>query len=471
MSKIESGKIDLSSEAFSLPDLIEEVLTICRPLVSQKGQELCVSADHVRHEKVIADMGRLQQVLMNLLSNAVKYTPQGGIISLRIRERPSIIQGRAQYEFVVTDNGIGMSEEFQQHIFEPFTRAEDSRISKTQGTGLGMTITENIVRMMNGTIEVKSKLGEGSQFIVTVGLELCEEDELYHEGLVGLPVLVVDDDQVVCESAVELLNELGMRGDWVMSGKEAIVRVVEAHNNAEDFFSVILDWKMPEMDGLEAVRAIREKLGKSVPIIVISAYDYSDIEDEFRLAGADAFISKPLFKSRMAFTFHQFCENSPSDAAVTLKKKKFSLDGKRILLVEDNELNREIAVELLQMQGILVEEAQNGLQAVEKFRGAAPNEYDCILMDIQMPVMDGYQAAESIRRLSRVDAQSIPILALTANAFASDLGKALHAGMNDHIAKPIDVEHLMEVLHRWMGGDFETLTNLHSHSKKTRQSS
>lgn len=449
MSKIESGKIDLVSEPVSLSELFEDVLNICRPLVQAKGQELRTMTDHVHHETVITDRGRLQQVLMNLLSNAIKYTPEGGTITLRLREHTPVIPGRGQYEFTVTDNGIGMSKEFVAHIFEPFSRAEDSRISKIQGTGLGMTITENIVRMMNGTIEIKSAPEEGSEFIVAVSLAFGD-DETYSKELLGLPVLVVDDDQVVCESAAELLNELGMCGEWVLSGREAVVRIVDAHERAEDFFSVILDWKMPDMDGLETVRAIREKVGRHTPIIVISSYDYSDIEEEFLLAGADAFLTKPLFKSRMAYTLGQFCQLNPSDSVSLSEKTIPAYAGKRILLVEDNEINREIAAELLQMQNILVEEAENGQQAVEKFSVSAPGTYDCILMDIQMPVMDGCEAAKEIRALPRKDAQEIPILALTANAFASDLGKTLLAGMNDHIAKPIDMEHLLDVLQRWM---------------------
>lgn len=450
MSRIESGKINLSSEVVSLPDLMEDVIDICRPMSSQKHHKLFISADHVHHEKVVTDLGRLQQVLVNLLSNAVKYTPDGGTISLRLREMPSIIQGRGQYEFIVTDNGIGMSEDFVQHIFEPFIRAEDSRISKIQGTGLGMTITENIVRMMNGTIEIKTRLGEGSQFIFAVTFEVCEDEELCRGELAGLPVLVVDDDQIVCESASELLKELGMRGDWVQSGSEAVTRIAEARDKGEDYYFVILDWQMPDMDGLDTVRAIRRKLGSDVPIIIISAYDYSEIEEEFLLAGADAFIAKPLFKSRMACTLHKFCRSSTGELTVLTEQTPSFLTGRRILLAEDNELNREIAVELLQMQGLVVETAEDGQQAVEKFRLSGLQEYNCILMDIQMPVMDGYQATEAIRALPRADAKNIPILALTANAFASDLGKAHNAGMNDHIAKPIDLEHLVGILKRWI---------------------
>lgn len=450
MSRIESGKISLSSEEVSLPDLMEEVIGICRPLSSQKHQKLYINAEYVHHEKVVTDSNRLQQVLMNLLSNAVKYTPDGGTISLLLRERPSISQRRGQYEFIVTDNGLGMSEEFVKHIFEPFTRAEDTRISKIQGSGLGMTITDNIARMMNGTIEIKSRLGEGSQFIFAVALEVCEQEEPCGTELAGLSVLVVDDDQVACESALELLKEMGMRGDWVLSGREAVIRIADARNQGEDYYFVILDWQMPDMDGLDTVRAIREKLGSDIPIIIISAYDYSEIEEEFLLAGANAFIEKPLFKSRMACAFHRFCKSSMTEPVVPPEKKGTALKGMRLLLAEDNELNREIAAELLQMQGILVDEVENGKDAVEKFRASGPGEYNGILMDIQMPVMDGYQAAEAIRALSREDARNIPILALTANAFASDLGKAHSAGMNDHIAKPIDKDYLIDVLQRWL---------------------
>lgn len=451
MSKIESGKIDLVEEVVELPELLQNVMDICHPLMAKKNQEFHISAAGIAHEKVVTDGGRLQQVFMNMLSNAIKYTPEGGRISLRLRELPSIIENKGQFEFVFADNGIGMPQEFLPHIFEPFTRAEDSRISKIQGTGLGMAITENIVRMMNGTIEVKSELGQGTQFIVSVPLELYREEQVQDAELVGLPVLVVDDDQMVCESATALLNELGMRGCWVLTGQEAVERVAAAHQGADDFFAVILDWKMPGMNGLETVRAIRGELGGDVPIIVISAYDYSDIEEEFRRAGADAFISKPLFKSKMLHVFQLFCHSRHLEP-VCLPQKKVTppLKGEKVLLVEDNDLNREIAVELLQMQGLQVDAVENGRCGVERFAASAPGEYGCILMDIQMPVMNGYDATRAIRGMKRRDARTIPILALTANAFSADLGKARSAGMNDHVAKPIDIDYLVEVLQRWM---------------------
>ena len=453
MSKIESGKIDLVPEAVSLPDLIEDVMEVFRPLAAEKHQTLQVNADRVWHEKVVTDGGRLQQVLVNLLSNAVKYTPSGGTVGLRIQEAPSFAKGKGQYSFVVTDSGIGMSEDFIPHLFEPFSRADEVRIHNIQGTGLGLAITQNIVRMMNGTIEVKSRPGEGSQFIVSVSFDLCEEEETDDAELAGLPVLVADDDQIICESASELLNELGMRCSWVLSGREAVCRVAAAHEAADDFFAVILDWMMPDMDGLETLKLIRQQVGGDVPIIIVSAYDFSEIEDKFRFAGADAFLTKPLFKSKMVHTFHKFCRQDRAKAqAAPARRLHTGIEGKRLLLVEDNELNREIAVELLSMHGLLVDTAENGQIAVDKFEASVPGAYACVLMDIQMPVMNGYQASEVIRRLGREDARTVPILALTANAFASDVGKAHSAGMNDHISKPIDVEQLIEAIQHWTDG-------------------
>ena len=451
MSKIESGKINISLEQISLPDMIGAVMDMCLPLINGKHQQFQMSIGHINHEHVIADGDRLRQVLMNLISNAVKYTPEGGTITLRINEQYSPNPKKSQYEFICIDTGIGISEEFLPHIFEPFSRAEDSRISKIQGTGLGMAITENIVRMMNGTIGVESKIGTGSKFTVSVPLEICGEEEVCTEELSGRPVLVVDDDRMTCESAAALLVELGMRGEWVLSGKEAVSRVVEAHNAAEDFFAVILDWKMPEMDGLEATKAIRENLGGHVPIIVISAYDYSEIEEQFLEAGADAFITKPLFKSKILQVLQLFVSvDKEDDTGDNEEEKQTGIEGKRVLLVEDNDINREIVIELLEMNHVHVDSAGNGQLGKEAFEASAPGDYSAILMDIQMPVMDGYQASEAIRALTREDARTVPILALTANAFATDIGKAHCAGMNDHVAKPIEVERFMETLRRWI---------------------
>ena len=452
MSKIESGKIDLTPENVDLSDLIESVSAMSRPLTAERRQTFTIHVGQVRHEKVVADGDRLRQVFMNLLSNAVKYTPEGGKISLMINELPSMMPDRGRYEFVFEDNGIGMSEEFIPHIFEPFSRAEDTRISKVQGTGLGMAITDNIVHMMNGTISVKSELGKGSRFTLALPLELQKDGEQSEADLAGLPVLVADDDQAVCENAAKLLDELGMRSYWVLSGREAVSCVKAAREQQDDFFAVILDWKMPDMDGLETVKAIRGDLGEEVPIIIISAYDFSDIEDEFLHAGADAFITKPLFKSKMLHVLQLFCSAGRTGPSRILREEpEDGLRGRRILLAEDNELNREIAVELLQMQGLIVDTAENGKIAVEKFQDSAPGYYEAVLMDIQMPVMNGYEATLTIRALDRADARSIPVLALTANAFVSDIGKAQSYGMDDHIAKPIDVKHLVAALKKWIG--------------------
>lgn len=451
MSKIESGKIDLLPEEVSLPDMLQNISVMCRPLANEKHQEFQINVGPVRHEKIIADGDRLQQVFMNLLSNAIKYTPDRGTIILTINENPSMSGRKGAYEFTFQDNGIGMSEEYIPHIFEPFSRAEDSRISKIQGTGLGMAITENIIHMMNGSIQVSSRPGCGSCFTVSVQFEYVDEENVCEDELEGLPVLVVDDDQIVCENAAALLNELGMRGYWVLSGAEAVDSVEEAHDSGDDFFAVILDWKMPEMDGLETVKAIRRRLNDDVPIIIISAYDYSNIEGEFLRAGADAFITKPLFKSKMLHVLQLFCTVRQNDTEIDRpKSEKTPLIGRRVLLAEDNELNREIAIELLQMQGLMVDAAENGQLAVDAFRASSPGYYAAILMDIQMPVMNGHEAIAAIRSLEREDGRTIPIFALTANAFTTDVGKSRSVGMNDHIPKPIDMDHLMNVLLKWI---------------------
>lgn len=451
ISKIESGKIDLVLEKVDLPELVQNVYDMSKSLASSKNQEFKIIVDGVKHEKIVADGERLKQIFMNLISNAVKYTPNNGHILLQIKETDPLIPGKGYFEFIFIDDGIGMSEEFLPHLFEPFARAEDSRISKVQGTGLGLAITENIIRMMNGTIEVYTKVGEGSKFVVSIPLQYYEEKEHTDEELLGRSVLVIDDDQDVCESAVLLLNELGMRGEWVLSGIEAMRCMEEAHNNKEDFFAIILDWKMPEMDGLETIKIIRNKVWKEIPIIIVSAYDLSDIESDFIKAGADAFITKPLFKSKMLHVLELFCSsNTFRNKNIQTEERSLELCGKRILLVEDNELNREIATELLSMQGILVESALNGKEAVDMFIESKPGYYTAILMDIQMPIMDGYQATTLIRNLPRIDAPTIPIIALSANVFVSDVKAAQMAGMNDHIAKPIDVGYLIEIIKKYL---------------------
>ncbi|MBP3361355.1 MAG: response regulator, partial [Clostridia bacterium] len=373
-------------------------------------------------------------------------------IEMEINEKASNMPGYGCYEFVFRDNGIGMSKEYQEKLFEPFSRAEDSRVSKIEGTGLGMTIARNIARRMNGDIAVESELGKGTKFVVTLILKLVDTEAPDTEKLMDLPVLVVDDDKNAGEMTCLILENIGMKGEYVLSGREAVQRVWEHHRSNQDYFAVILDWKMPEMDGIETARAIRERVGFDVPIIILSAYDWSTVEEEARRAGVNGFISKPLFKSRLVYLFNQIVEKDkskelPEEEIFT----KVKLNGKRVLLVEDNELNREIAEEIIGETGVTVESAENGREALEKFEAADENYYDMILMDIQMPIMNGYEAAEAIRKLPRKDAAGIPIIAMTANAFAEDIQRSKNAGMNEHLTKPLDIEQLMKCLETWIG--------------------
>lgn len=455
MSKIESGKVDLNEEAFNLSDLVDNLLTMSRTQIRAHHHELVVNINNVTHEKVIGDSLRIQQVFMNLMGNAIKYTPDGGKIKLTISEKKTNRKNTGFYEIVFEDNGIGMSEEFVQRIFDPFARADDGRVSKIQGTGLGMSIARNITRMMGGDIEVESKLQEGSKFTVTFLLKLQDEDEIDYEKFVDLSVLVVDDDSMSCESTCDILEEIGMKGEWVCSGEEAVARVVQRHEAGDNFFAVIVDWKMPGMDGVATTAAMRRAVGDDIPIIIVSAYDWSDIEQEARKAGADAFIGKPLFKSRMVTLFHEFVgggKEEKKDKGTPMEDlEKLDLKDRRVLLVEDNELNAEIAQEILEMTGINVELAQNGAIAVDKIVNTSPGYYDIVLMDIQMPVMDGYKATRAIRALDRNDTKMLPIIAMTANAFVEDVHAAKGAGMNAHMAKPLDLRVLMEVLNKWLG--------------------
>ena len=451
MSKIESGKIDLAEEEVNLSDLIGNLVTMIRPAMQEKKHNLDVHITNVEHERVIGDTMRMQQIFMNILGNSAKYTNPGGNIEMEINEKPSTMHGYGCYEFVFRDNGIGMSKEYLKKLFEPFSRAEDSRVSKIEGTGLGMTIARNIARRMNGDIAVESELGKGTKFVVTLILQLVDAEAPNTENLADLPVLVVDDDKNASEMTCLILENIGMKGEYVLSGREAVQRVWEHHRNNQDYFVVILDWKMPEMDGIETARAIREKVGPDVPIIILSAYDWSAVEDEARRAGVNGFISKPLFKSRLVYLFNQIAEKDRSKEQPEESLAGVKLTGKRILLVEDNELNREIAEEIVSETGVTVESAENGREALEKFEKADENYYDMILMDIQMPIMNGYEATEAIRKLPRKDAAEIPIIAMTANAFTEDIQRSKNAGMNEHLTKPLDIEQLMKCLETWIG--------------------
>ncbi len=452
MSKIESGEINLNEDMLDLSNLMDDLLTLNKPLADAKHHELVVHIQNISHESVYGDSLRLQQVFTNLVSNAVKYTPEGGKIEITLSEKPSGSPKLGCYELIVKDNGIGMSEEYLPHIFEAFTRADSSFANQTQGTGLGMAITRNIVHMMDGDIKVESKLGEGSTFTVTLFLKLLEEDEIPMERFISLNILVVDDDQAICESTCLLLAELGMDGEWVLSGREAVERVKTRHEAGSDYFAVLIDWKMPDMDGVATTMAIRKSVGNDVPIIIISAYAWSDIEKEARQAGANGFVGKPLFKSRLVHLFRQLLGHEDQENGNGLKEltEKTNFAGKRALMAEDNELNAEIAIEILGMTGLAVEWARNGREALSLMENSAPGYFDCIFMDVQMPVMTGLEAAKAIRKLQRPDAKTIPIFAMTANAFAEDVHAVLSAGMNEHIAKPLNFELLLKLLNQYL---------------------
>jgi len=453
MSKIESGKIELQTEELNLPDLVNDLITIVKPQIEAKHHEFFVSVRDIKHEKVVGDSQRLQQVFLNLLSNAIKYTPDGGKVRLLLSEKPFHRKDTGCYEIVFEDNGIGMSREFLERLFEPFTRAEDVRVSKIQGTGLGMAITKNIVQLMNGRIDVKSEPDKGTKFTVTIFLKLQEgEEPVSYDRLVDLPILVVDDDEGACESTCGMLDDLGMLSEYVLCGEDAVKCVAARHKAGNDFFAVILDWKMPGMDGIAVAREIRRQVGEDVPIIILSAYDWSEIEVLARSAGVNGFLSKPLFKSKMVYVFKEILESEKNlqnlSALKTIEKDNFN--GKRALLVEDNELNSEIAGEILGMAGLEIVYAKDGKEALDKMAGAEPGFYDIVFMDIQMPIMDGYEATRAIRSLPGDYPRKVPIIAMTANAFMADVQACKAAGMDEHIAKPLDFDQLFKILNRWL---------------------
>ena len=451
MSRIESGKMHLEEKPCSLPESLHGLQNIIQGDVNAKQLEFYVDTIDVFDEEIYCDKLRLNQVLLNLLSNAVKYTMTGGTISFRITEKAGAPEGFAYYEFHIRDTGIGMSEEFVAHIFEPFERERNSTISGIQGTGLGMAITKNIVDMMNGVIEVKSTLNVGTECKVSFMFRLNTEERKPVELLEfkNCHALVVDDDFNTCDSVSYMLQQIGMRAEWTLSGKEAVLRTRQALTRKDDYDVYIVDWLLPDVNGIEVVRRIRRETGGNVPVIVLTAYDWSDIEDEAREAGVSAFCSKPLFLSELRSCLNSLVNNYDSGKEYKRRAKRDHTE--RILLAEDNVLNQEIAVELLSEEGFQVEVADNGQMAVEMLEKSDPGYYQLVLMDVQMPVLDGYGAARKIRSFGNKELASIPIFAMTANAFEEDKQEALHNGMNGHIAKPIDVKKLISTLDRVLG--------------------
>ena len=453
MSRIESGKIHLEETEVSLSEVLHDLKTIISGQIHAKQLELYMDVMDVTNEDVYCDKTRLNQVLLNLLSNAIKFTPAGGTVSVRLREYPGTQRGCELYEIRVKDNGIGMSQKFVQKIFSPFERERTSTVSRTQGTGLGMAITKNIVDMMGGTIEVQTEQGKGTEFIIRLPLRIQPENHRIEKiaELEGLKALVVDDDFNTCDSVTKMLVKVGMRSEWTLSGKEAVLRARQSMEMGDAFHAYIIDWRLPDMNGIEVTRQIRS-LGDDTPIIILTAYDWSDIEVEARAAGVTAFCAKPMFMSDIRETLMAAIGQKQAGAEDNILPAADSdFRGRQILLVEDNELNREIAVALLSEYGFQVDTAEDGAEAVEKVKNSRPGDYDLVLMDVQMPVMNGYEATEQIRSLDDPALAGITILAMTANAFDEDRKKALACGMNGFLSKPIVIEELISTLQNSLG--------------------
>ncbi len=450
MSRIESGTVKLEEEIVHIPDVLHDLRTIIQGQVAAKQQNLYIDSLDVCHEDVVTDKLRLNQILLNIVGNAIKYTGCGGSIAVRMTEKPSAMPGYGCYVFSVKDTGMGMSPEFVTHVFDAFTRERTSTVSGIQGTGLGMSITKNIVDMMNGTIEVESELGKGSKFVVTVDFRLAEEpaDALPIPELQGARALVVDDDVNTCQSVSKMLRSIDMRPDWSTSGKEAVIRAREAMEIKDEYKAYIIDYLIPDMNGIETVRQIRRVIGDEIPIIVLTAYDWVDFEEEARAAGVTDFVSKPIFMSELKNVLVRRSTRTADVVPEKTAERSYDYSGKRVLLVEDNALNRELAAVLLENAGMAVDTAEDGIEAVNIMHRAAEDQYDLILMDIQMPRMDGYTATREIRTLKNNRKANIPIVAMTANAFDEDRKKSIEAGMNGHIAKPIDMATIARTLDR-----------------------
>lgn len=451
MSKIENGKFTINKEPVCLSDFMHDFISIIQPQVKAKHLELDLSILGIEDEIVITDSLRLHQIMQNIMSNAIKFTRENGKISLRMEQAPYDREGYSLYVFRFSDNGIGMSEEFQKVIFQPFERAATSTVSKTEGTGLGMSITKSIVDLMGGSISVTSRLNEGTTFTVSLPMQKEQQKECIATDLLkDLRCLIVDDDRDVCENTVLLLKEIGMHSEWVLNGADAVVYVESAHKRHLDYNAVILDWQMPDMDGIETARRIRNKVGDTLPIIILSAYDWTEIEDEAREVGITAFLAKPLFKSRLYETMRNTLMPTPDTQMEQNGLIAHDKASGRILLVEDNTLNAEIAQTLLTDYGLHVDVASDGNEALEFFR-ADTNKYDIIFMDVQMPVMDGYHATAAIRDLESKNSKHshTVIIGMSANAFKEDVDKALACGMDDYITKPIDIKKLQNLLRKF----------------------
>ncbi|WP_278935744.1 response regulator [Phascolarctobacterium faecium] len=450
MSKIENGKLNIRQELFDLKNLVTSLADINYGLATAKGLSFEIVISGFKDELLLGDSMRVNQILLNLLSNAIKFTPKGGSVKLEIRMLRSA-SDKIWLRFIVKDSGIGMQKEFLEHLYEPFEQADNGIARKYGGTGLGMAITKNLVAIMDGTIEVESQEGAGTTFMVDLPFGVSKVDKKTAAEMEEMRVLVVDDDNDTCEHAVVLLKGMGVNVDWALNGFEAIEKVRSACEDDGRCYDVcFIDWCMPELDGIETARRMRRYVGTDVLIIIISAYDWSGIEEQAKAAGVNAFIAKPFFASNLYNTLLTVSRKPELGFSAVGNKETYDFGGKKILLVEDNELNMEIASELLKFVNLQVEHAENGKVAVDIFRNSKEKEYALIFMDIQMPLMNGYDAARCIRSSEHPAAGTIPIIAMTANAFNDDVQAAFDAGMNGHLAKPIDVEVLYKTIARYI---------------------
>ena len=441
ISKVESGKLNLTPVTFSIVECADNLVNMSNPMVKEKNIDFNFRVSRFEHEYLYADQLRLNQIYINLLSNAIKYTEPGGRVNVEMREEPGETEKTVRLTYIVADTGMGMTPEFMAKMYQPFSRQTDSRVNTIQGTGLGLAITKQMIDLMHGTIDCQSEVGKGTTF--TIVLELPIADKLIDEMMLpSMRVLLADDDNVLLETGKEELIAIGVTVDTAQSGAEA----VQAVSDRKDYRVVILDWKMPDMDGVEAARQIRAKLGDDVPILMISAYDWSDIEEEAKAVGVNGFISKPLFRSKLynklnELLGHEKAQSEQDDEAADIA-------GMRILIAEDNDVNWEIISTLLEMHDVETERAENGQLAVERMKKAHQGEFDLIFMDIQMPVMNGLEAAKAIRGLSDPWASKIPIIAMTADAFSENVAECMAVGMNGHIAKPVDMKRVLKEIKR-----------------------
>ncbi len=447
MSKIESGKMTLNEVPMSLREVMDDIVNIIQPQVKARAQQFDIYIQKIMTENVYCDTVRLNQVLINLLTNAVKFTPEGGRVDVHVFQEASPLgEEYIRNHFEVEDTGIGMSEDFQKKIWDTFSREETDEVRHIVGAGLGTSITKKIIELMGGNIELKSKLGKGSTFHVTLDLRKADASEMEMR-LPEWNILVVDDNEWLCLSAVSNLEELGVHAEWTLDGRDAVRMIEERHNKGEDYRFVLVDWKMPNMDGIETIREIRKRVGRSVPIFLISAYDWNELGEDVA-PEIEGFISKPLFKSTLYERLKQYMEGY--DAQSEEKEEEVDFTGKHILLAEDMDINWEVAYEILSITGMVLDRAENGQICVDMFQKSEVGYYDAILMDLRMPVMNGYDATKAIRALGRPD-NNLPIIAMTADAFSDDAEHCLQCGMNAHIPKPLDIGECMRVLQKFLG--------------------